>query len=45
MKSLRKVRVSSLNIDPEIKRKLIEVLGENEIVYLDITDECIRIIL
>ncbi len=45
MKSLRKVRVSSLNIDETIKRKLIEILGENEIVYLDIVDDRIRIVL
>ncbi|MGC9169561.1 MAG: hypothetical protein ACP5HD_02300 [Thermoproteus sp.] len=45
MKSLKKVRVSSLNIDPAIKQKLIEVLGENEVVYIDPYNEKIRIIL
>ncbi|AEA12151.1 hypothetical protein TUZN_0659 [Thermoproteus uzoniensis 768-20] len=47
MKSLKKVRVSALNIDPSIKQKLIEVLGENEVVYIDPDpyNEKIRIIL
>lgn len=45
MKSLKKVKVSSLNIDQTVKQKLIEILGENEVVYLDIIDDHIRIVL
>jgi len=45
MRNLRRARVSSLNIDPSIKQKLIEVLGENEIVYIEQYYEKIRVIL
>lgn len=45
MRSLRKVKVASLNIDQNIKQKLIEILGENETVYLEINEKFIRIIL
>lgn len=45
MKSLRKVRVSSLNLDKEIKDILLKILGENETIYIEILDNKIRIIL
>jgi hypothetical protein len=45
MKSLRKVRVSSLNLDKEVKDILLKVLGESETVYIEILSDRIRIIL
>lgn len=45
MRSLRRVKISALDIDREVKEKLIKVLGENEVVYIEIINEKIRIII
>lgn len=45
MKSLRKVKVSSLTIDQDIKDILIKILGEDEYVYIQPLENGIRIIL